>query len=103
MLGSFDEDVSDRYKWLNLSAYERHRTVENRLHHGTTLPERTLEWAKVCMLIVERGMKLGHLPARPAGQSLFDLLLFTPYQKNYWTRIAQKLHGRTVAFAVPAA
>lgn len=89
---------SDRYKWLNMEpAFERHGTVEFRLHHGTTQPDRIVEWVKVCLHIVESGLKMGRMRTRPTG-SMMDLLGFTVYEKNYWTDVARSLHGQDVQF-----
>lgn len=89
---------SDRYLWMNMKhAYERHRTVEFRLHHGTTQPDRIVEWVKVCLRIVETGLKLGRHRQRPEG-SMFDLLNFTPYEREYWTDVSRLLHGTEIQF-----
>lgn len=37
----------DRYYWLNWKAYERHRTVEIRLHSGTTNYDKVANWVKI--------------------------------------------------------
>lgn len=89
---------ADRYVWLNVKhAYERHRTIEFRLHHGTTQADRIVEWAKVCLRIVETGLKLGRHRQRPEG-SLFQLLSFNAYEVEYWTDVARLLHGAEVQF-----
>lgn len=86
-------DRGDRYLWLNIdSAFDRHRTVEVRLHHGTTQPDRVYQWAKLCLRLVETGMKLGHMSARPRG-GLFDLLQLSAFERGYWLDVARTLHG----------
>ncbi len=91
-------DQSQRYLWLNMKhAFERHKTVEFRLHHGTTQPDRVVEWVKVCLRIVEVGLKLGHMSRRPAG-TLFELLQFNAYEQEYWMDVARSLHGTEVTF-----
>lgn len=91
-------EQSQRYLWLNMKhAYERHKTVEFRLHHGTTQPDRVVEWVKVCLRIVEVGLKLGHLSRRPTG-TLFELLQFNAYEREYWMDVARSLHGTEVTF-----
>ena len=89
---------AERYSWMNMKhAYDRHRTVEFRLHHGTTQPDRIVEWVKVCLRIVEVGLKLGHMRTRPAG-SMFNLLGFNAYEREYWMDVARSLHGAEVTF-----
>jgi hypothetical protein len=89
---------AERYVWLNMKhAYDRHRTVEFRIHHGTTQPDRVVEWVKVCLRIVEMGLKLGRARSRPDG-SMFDLLGFNQYEREYWLDVARSLHGADVAF-----
>jgi hypothetical protein len=87
----------DRYRWLNLEAYEKHGTLEFRLHHGTTQPERTVEWVKVCLSMFEMGLQIGRLANKP-DSSLFHLLGFSAYQVKYWTTVAKSLHGDAVTF-----
>ncbi len=81
---------NERYRWLNINpAFEKHKTVEVRLHHGTTDPDRVVEWAKVCLRIVERGLRLGTLPEKP-NLDVFKLLDFTPYQRAYWSDTVER-------------
>jgi len=97
-LAGFESDMNDKYKWMSLQSYNRHKTVEFRLHHGCTQPEVVAEWAKVCLRIVEQGMKLGRMEQKPNG-SLFELLDFSKYEKKFWLSSAKKLHGREVEVA----
>lgn len=84
---------NERYHWLNLKpSWDRHRTVEFRLHHGITIPERTTEWVKVCLAIVEKGLRIGY-QSRCPSMSLMEMLGFTEFQKKYWTSISKALHG----------
>jgi hypothetical protein len=84
-----------RYHWLNLLAYQKHRTVEVRLHHGTTNPERIGEWVKLCLRVVEMGLKLGRLSRKPE-MTMFQLLDLTPYEVAYWTEVGKSIHGPNV-------
>ena len=90
---------NERYKWLNLMSWERHRTVEFRFHHGCTRPLAVVEFVKLCLRIVERGLKLGHKAQKPGG-GIFDLLGLSAYEREYWTATAKKLHGENVVFEV---
>ena len=92
-------EASERYRWMNMKpAWDRHRTVEFRLHHGVTNPERVYEWVKVCLSIVERGLRYGHLPTKPNLQ-FFDLLGLSKFQQDYWKSVAHGLHrGQVITF-----
>jgi hypothetical protein len=94
--GGYNQE--ERYRWLNMKhAFERHGTVEFRLHHGTTQPDRIVEWVKVCLSIVESGLKLGRMAARPQG-SIFSLIGLNAYQRDYWMDVARSLHGEAATF-----
>lgn len=97
-LTSYDTDKSDKYRWLSIQSYSRHRTVEFRLHHGITQPDIVAEWVKLCLRVVDRGMKLGNLSSAPSD-SLFTLLGLTEYEKRFWSARAKKLHGRDMEVA----
>lgn len=85
---------SERYKWLNIEpAFERHKTVEVRLHHGTVDSERIVEWLKVCLRIVERGLRLGTLPEKP-NLDTFKLLDLTKYERAYWSEVIERFARR---------
>ncbi|GER94841.1 hypothetical protein A45J_2607 [hot springs metagenome] len=50
----------DRYYSLNVSAFHRHRTLEFRLHNGTTDPEKILPWIIFLLKLVDsvkKGLK----------------------------------------------
>jgi hypothetical protein len=46
---------------------------------------------------VERGLKLGHMAAKPAG-TIFELLDMSAYEKTFWMNTARKLYGADVTF-----
>jgi len=51
--------LSDRYYSVNPSAFQRHGTIEFRLHGGTTMPEKAIPWAVFCLMLmgaVKRGL-----------------------------------------------
>jgi len=91
--GLNDVANTSRYRWMNLQeAFDKHHTVEFRLHQGTTVPDRIVEWVKVCALILETGLKLGYTQIT-AGSDLFNILGFTRYQKLYWMEVVERLHN----------
>jgi hypothetical protein len=86
--------TQNRYLWLNVEpAFHRHNTAEIRLHQGTTDPDLVVEWVKVCLAVVERGLRLGAMAAKPPG-SLFDLLDLTEYQRRFWAEAKERLDMR---------
>jgi len=85
------DDEDDRYYWMNLSAWHRHRTVEFRLHHGCTNAERVVEWVRLCLRVVERGLKIGRMPQRPS-ENLGALLELGEYERKYWKAVAKTLN-----------
>jgi len=50
----------DRYYSLNLRAFERHKTIEFRIHNGTTNSKKIIPWIIFCLKLVDavkRGLK----------------------------------------------
>ena len=41
-----DDGAGDRYHWVNLASYRRHRTVEIRVHSATLAPDKICNWVK---------------------------------------------------------
>lgn len=98
-LTTYARDRGDKYLWMSLQAYERHRTCEFRIHHGVTRAESVVEYVRLCLRIVERGLMLGHRTQKPTG-GIFDLLGLTPFERDYWTATAKRLHGENVTWEV---
>lgn len=53
--GSIQNINGGRYYSLNLNSYDRHGTVEIRLHHGTLNGSKIKAWAEFCNAVVELG------------------------------------------------
>lgn len=47
----------DRFHSLNLQAYQAHKTVENRMHHGTANAKKIFRWAAINSKIVDFAFK----------------------------------------------
>ena len=48
----------DRYYWINVSAYCKHSTFENRLHHGTWSYSEVERWVKLNLRFIEAARTL---------------------------------------------
>lgn len=48
---------TDRYVWCNLSAYNKHGTVEIRLHSATLDPEKIVNWVRVHARFIDWAVK----------------------------------------------
>ncbi len=44
--------LTDRYHSLNLCAFQRHKTVEFRLHNGTAEAQKVIPWVVFCLMLV---------------------------------------------------
>jgi RNA polymerase subunit RPABC4/transcription elongation factor Spt4 len=67
----------DRYYALNLFAFRRYRTVEFRLHQGTTNYEKVKNWTIFCLKLVEKvkgGLKWYHFSEEPTIEEVLDKL-----------------------------
>ncbi len=51
-------DDRDRYYWMNVSAYTKHSTFENRLHHGTWSYSEVQGWIKLNLRFIEAARTL---------------------------------------------
>ena len=52
--------LTDRYKSLNLCAFQRHKTIEFRLHNGTAEPQKAVPWIVFCLMLahaVKKGLR----------------------------------------------
>ena len=85
-----DNGRGSRYYWLNLEAYRKYRTLEIRLHHGTTRSRRVKEWVIFCLALIEAGIRYGRRNEKPSGD-LLTLLGFDWDRKRYWTSVKQRM------------
>lgn len=72
-----------RYFAVNATAYSKHKTIEVRLHSGTTNADKIEQWVKLLRAIVE----LKSVPSRRIGTiaRLFGALKLTSEAVTYWT------------------
>jgi hypothetical protein len=70
----------DRYYALNLAAFKKYRTVEFRLHQGTTNFEKVKNWTIFCLKLMEKvksGLKWYHISEEPTVEEVLDKLGIT--------------------------
>jgi hypothetical protein len=75
ILGRIDND--DRYYALNLAAFRKYKTVEFRVHQGTTNYEKVKSWAIFCLKLMEKvksGLKWYHFSEEPTIEEVLDKL-----------------------------
>jgi hypothetical protein len=105
--------TQDRYHWLNWQAYNRHHTVEVRLHSGTTNAEKVNNWVIIHARFVDAmaGMPSEEVWNTFAGKSVaeqFDAIMRLAGDdklRRYYERRAAK-HGQPIVpdvAAVPVA
>jgi len=94
------ERTDDRYHWLNWQAYQRHHTVEIRLHSGTTNYDKVANWVKIHTRFVDA---LAKLPEREvydlfAGKSvvqkfaaIMDIISDDGTLRSYYMKRAAKM------------
>lgn len=67
----------DRYKAVNLNAFNNYKTVEFRIHQGTTNPEKVIFWVVFCLKLMEKvkaGLKWYHFSDEPTVEEVLDKL-----------------------------
>jgi hypothetical protein len=78
IIGRVDSD--DRYHSLNLFAFWKYKTVEFRIHQGTTNFEKVKNWTIFCLKLVEKvksGLKWYHFSEEPTIEEVLDKLGIT--------------------------
>jgi hypothetical protein len=68
---------SDRYHALNLAAFKKYRTIEFRIHQGTTNFEKVKSWTIFCLKLMEKvknGLKWYHFSEEPSIEEVLDKL-----------------------------
>ena len=74
----------DRYDWLTVSAYNVHKTIEIRLHHGTCDGEAVTNWIKANTRFADWASKLGYEGVKEALSGLNVDELFTFVTQEIW-------------------
>lgn len=106
----FLRHTDDRYYWLNWQAYNRHKTVEIRLHSGTVNAEKVVNWVKIHARFVDAmaAMSAEDVWATFAGKTVeekFKALMTLAGDsklKRYYKRRAEKHQQPVMPVATPA-
>jgi hypothetical protein len=88
----------DRYRAVNVMAWDTHRTIEVRLHSGTVDYTKTLAWIRLLETIRAVARK-----PKPASSCLatLDQLPLTDYERAYWRGRHQALNPTLYTTTAP--
>jgi len=94
----FGVSTRDRYRAVNVMAWEAHRTIEVRLHSGTVDYTKTLAWVRLLETIRAVARK-----PKPANSCLatLDQLPLTEYERAYWRGRHQTLNPALYTTTAP--
>ena len=79
---------TDRYHAVNLCSYERYKTLEIRLHSGTTDYTKILSWIRLLELLAA----IKQTPRGLTGIAALAALPLTEYERAYWIKRHQQLN-----------
>jgi len=94
----FGISIRDRYKAVNVCAFNKHSTIEIRLHSGTTDYTKIISWIRLLELLLV-------IKTTPRGKEGVQALLDLPlceYERAYWLKRHQVLNPALYANAVPS-
>jgi hypothetical protein len=96
----FGVSTRDRYRAVNVMAWNTHRTIEIRLHSGTVDYTKTLAWIRLLETIRAVARK-----PKPASSCLatLDQLPLTEYERAYWRGRHQQLNPALYTTTTPTA
>lgn len=77
---------TDRYRRVNLCAFDKHETLEIRVHQGTTSYDSIMNWIVLLEYLGNRSA----LNSDRGFRSWFDALELPPKTKEYWRMEAEK-------------
>ena len=93
----FGISIRDRYKAVNVCAFNKHSTIEIRLHSGTTDYTKIISWIRLLELLLV-------IKTTPRGKEGVQALLDLPlceYERAYWLKRHQVLNPALYANATP--
>jgi len=92
----------DRFHKLNLTAFQRHGTIENRHHQGTIEPEKIVNWIRFGLVFIEQSKQLaGDAPASSVNihESITRASVGMPRRGSGTWQVANMIReGRDAAF-----
>ena len=78
-------------------AYTEHKSVEIRAHHGSVNAVRIAEWIKMCLRIVDTGLKYeGAVSNVISDAGFYEQLGMNKRDKQYWKGIKARMAVRSV-------
>ena len=83
----FGVSRADRYRAVNFMSYREHKTLEVRMHSGTTDYTKSLSWVRLLELLLV-------VKAKPKGEGLAALLQLPlcEYERSYWVKRHRELN-----------
>ncbi len=90
-----EDNLTDRYKSLNLCAFQRHKTIEFRLHNGTAEPQKAVPWIVFCLMLahaVKKGLKSRDV--EPTFDGVMDAIGMDGSATSLIREARSYLHGR---------
>lgn len=88
---------SDRYSAINLTAFSKHKTIEVRLHSGTTSFEKIKNWVELLICIKNRYDRKRPFTGVNNFQRFMDVLALPPHLTAYYDKRLQKFNPQTGA------
>jgi len=87
----------NRYKAVNVCSFPKYKTLEIRIHSGTTDYTKIISWIRLLEL-------LSVLTSKPKGEGVCALsqLPLSEYEKSYWLKRHQQLNPSQYSSAIPS-
>jgi len=89
---------NDRYRAVNMRAYYDKKTLEIRLHSGTTDYTKIISWIR----LLETLMVIKAPPSGVEGVAALSLIPLCEYERSYWLKRHQELNPRIYASTTPS-
>ena len=88
----------DRYRAVNMRAFYDKKTLEIRLHSGTTDYTKIISWIRLLEVL----MVIKAPPSGVEGVAALSLIPLCEYEKSYWLKRHQELNPRIYASTTPS-
>jgi len=94
---TFGEDVSSnrRYQYVNVLSYEKHKTLEIRLHHGSLKLNELYNWIKIILKAINHDKEIEYKVSTP--EELVKVLPFKSYEKKALKKRYETHNNETIA------
>ena len=92
------KNPNDRYHAVNFASFRRYRSLEIRLHSGTTDYTKIISWIRLLEILM-----VIKAPAKNVeGINALALVPLCEYEKSYWLKRHQELNPRLYTSTTPA-